>query len=98
METFSDLVNAPTPVLVDFYAEWCQPCKTMAHVLKQVKEMQGDNLRIIKIDVDKNPSITLHYSVQMVPTLMVFRQGKQLWRQSGLLNASELNRIVELLS
>ena len=97
METFVDLINAPTPVLVDFFAEWCTPCKTMSTILKQLKEKQGDALRIIKIDIDRNPSVTLHYSVQAVPTLMIFKDGKQLWRQSGVVDATSLNHIVEML-
>ena len=96
METFSDLINAQTPVLVDFFAEWCSPCKAMTSILRQVKETQEDNLRIIKIDVDKNPGVAMHYTVQAVPTLMIFKHGKQMWRQSGVIDASELNRIVEM--
>ena len=96
METFSDLINAQTPVLVDFFAEWCTPCKTMTSVLRQVKDLQEDNLRIIKVDVDKNPGVAVHYTVQAVPTLMIFKQGRQMWRQSGVIDATELNRIVEM--
>ena len=96
METFSDLINAKTPVLVDFFAEWCTPCKTMTSVLRQVKDLQEDNLRIIKVDVDKNPGVAVHYTVQAVPTLMIFKQGRQMWRQSGVIDATELNRIVEM--
>lgn len=97
MESFSDLINnSNTPVLVDFFAEWCGPCKTMAPVLKQVKDMQGENVRIVKIDVDKNQSAAMHYAIQSVPTLMIFKNGKQVWRQSGVINATELNKIIDM--
>ena len=95
METFADLISSPVPVLVDVYAEWCAPCKSMAPVLKQLKEMQGDNIRIVKIDIDKNPQIACHYVVQSVPTLLIFKNGKQLWRQSGVMGAVELNKVIE---
>ena len=78
METFADLISSPTPVLVNVFAEWCAPCKIMAGILKKVKETQGDSLRIIKIDIDKNMN------------------RKQLWRQSGVIEANELNKIVEM--
>ncbi|MCI5743662.1 thioredoxin family protein [Phocaeicola faecicola] len=96
MENFSDLICSPTPVLVDIFAEWCAPCNTMSAVLKKVKEIQGDALRIIKVDIDKNPQLACHYTVSTVPTLMIFKNGKQLWRQSGVINVRELNKIIEL--
>jgi thioredoxin 1 len=83
-------------VLVDFWAEWCGPCKAMAPILKQVKDIQGDKVRIIKVDVDKNNALAMKYSIQSVPTLMIFKNGKQLWRQSGVIEANELNKIVEM--
>lgn len=98
MENFSDLICSPTPVLVDIFAEWCAPCNTMSAVLKKVKEIQGDALRIIKVDIDKNPQLARHYTVSTVPTLMIFKNGKQLWRQSGVINVRELNKIIELLN
>ena len=96
METFADLISSATPVLVDVFAEWCAPCKIMAGILKKVKETQGDSLRIIKIDIDKNMNIAQHYAISSVPTLMIFKNGKQLWRQSGVIEANELNKIVEM--
>lgn len=97
MESFHELISSSeTPVLVDFFAEWCGPCKTMSPILKQVKDMQGDKVRIIKVDVDKNNALAMQYSIQSVPTLMIFKKGKQLWRQSGVINAGELNKIVEM--
>ena len=97
METFYELISSSdVPVIVDFFAEWCGPCKTMSPILKQVKDMQGDKVRIVKVDVDKNKTLAMQYSIQSVPTLMIFKNGKQLWRQSGVINAGELNKIVEM--
>ncbi len=97
METFNELISSSdVPVIVDFFAEWCGPCKTMSPILKQVKDIQGDKVRIVKVDVDKNNALTMQYSIQSVPTLMIFKNGKQMWRQSGVINAGELNKIVEM--
>lgn len=96
METFADLILSPTPVLVDVFAEWCRPCKIMTGILKKVKEIQGDSLRIIKIDIDKNLDIAQQYAISSIPTLMIFKNGKQLWRQSGIIEANELNKIIEM--
>ena len=96
METFKDLISTHVPVVVDFYAEWCNPCKAMSAILLQVKEAKGDAIRIVKINVDKNRSIAIKYSIQTIPTLMIFKDGKQLWRQSGVINANELIKIVEM--
>ena len=83
-------------MLVDVFAEWCMPCKIMTGILKKVKDVQGDSLRIIKIDIDKNQNIAQHYAISSVPTLMIFKNGKQLWRQSGVIEANELNKIIEM--
>lgn len=96
MESFKQLISSSTPVLVDFYADWCSPCKTMSTILVKVKEIQSDKIRIIKINVDKNRATALRYSIQSVPTLMIFKDGKQLWRQSGVVGADELNRIIDM--
>ena len=88
--TFSEMINSDKPVLVDFFAEWCGPCKTMAPILKQVKDEVQDNASIIKIDVDRNQHTASNYQVNSVPTLMLFKQGKVLWRQSGVLPKNEL--------
>jgi thioredoxin 1 len=88
--TFTEIINADKPVLVDFFAEWCGPCKTMAPILKQVKDEVQDNASIIKIDVDKNQQTAMAYQVNSVPTLILFKQGKVLWRQSGVLQKNEL--------
>ena len=90
METFNDVINSGTLVLVDFYATWCQPCKMMHPVLEQVKGELGDRIRIIKIDVDKQSATANQYRIQSVPTLMLFKQGEVLWRTSGAMQRAEL--------
>jgi thioredoxin 1 len=87
---FSDLINGEKPVLVDFYATWCGPCKYQAPILEEVAKEVGDKARIIKIDVDKNQAISKAYQVRGVPTLMIFKQGKVVWRTSGVKQKSEL--------
>ncbi|MEX1188493.1 MAG: thioredoxin [Bacteroidia bacterium] len=94
MDKFSELIKSETPLLVDFSAEWCGPCKMMAPILKQVAGALGDKVRIIKVDVDKNPQAAAAYKIQGVPTLILFKSGKQLWRQSGVLQAGELSKII----
>lgn len=93
-ETFSTLIHSDTPVLVDFFAEWCGPCKMMAPVFEQVKQSFGHQLRIIKIDIDKNPQVASAYQIVSVPTLVLFRNGKTLWRQSGAMHAAQLENII----
>ena len=88
------MINSDTPVLVDFSAEWCGPCKMMAPILKQAKDSLGDKVRIIKVDIDRNPEAAQFYQVQGVPTLILFRKGQVLWRQSGVLPASTLVQVV----
>ena len=82
--TFQEIINSKTPVLVDFSAEWCGPCKMLAPILKEVKDEMGDSAQIIKVDVDRNPEAAAHFQIQGVPTLILFKEGKQLWRQSGV--------------
>lgn len=94
MSSFSDIINQDKPVLVDFFAEWCGPCKMMNPILKDVKKDLGDTISIIKIDVDKNQALANKYQVRGVPTLMLFKFGKQLWRQSGLLQKDEIIKVV----
>lgn len=94
MSKFSDLITKDKLVLVDFFAEWCGPCKMMAPVLKQVKDNLGDRVSIIKIDVDKNQSLAAKYQVRGVPTLMLFKNGEQVWRQSGVLQKDDLINII----
>ncbi len=88
--TFNEIIQSEKPVLVDFFAEWCGPCKTMAPILKDVKDTVGESVTIIKVDVDKNPQAARHYQVQGVPTLILFQNGKPLWRQSGVVPKANL--------
>jgi thioredoxin 1 len=92
---FSELINDSKPVLVDFSAEWCGPCKMMAPVLKQVKESVGDTATILKIDVDKNRQLADAWKISGVPTLILFKEGKVLWRQSGVVSAQMLRNVIQ---
>lgn len=96
--SFSDIINSKTPVLVDFSADWCGPCKMLAPILKQVKEELGDTLKIVKIDVDKNQLLSTKYQVRGVPTMLLFKNGKQMWRQSGLLQKNDIIDVVRRFS
>ncbi len=93
--TFNELIQSEKPVLVDFFATWCGPCKTMAPILKDVKLEIGDTASIFKVDVDKNPEAASAYQVQGVPTLILFKKGKVLWRQSGVVPKSGLVGIIK---
>lgn len=98
MASFSDLINSTKPVLVDFFATWCGPCKTMSPILEEVKHKLGDSATIVKIDVDKSPGTASSFQVQGVPTLILFKQGKILWRQSGVVPAAQLERVIRQYS
>ena len=94
MATFQEILNDSKPVLVDFFAEWCGPCKVMAPELKKLVDMHGDSLRVIKVDVDKNPEAAARYGIQGVPTLILFKEGRQLWRKSGAMSAAQLSGVL----
>jgi thioredoxin 1 len=95
MSSFNDIINSDKPVLIDFSAEWCQPCRMMPPILKEVKNNLGDSIRILKIDVDKNPAIAQKYQIRSVPTLMIFKNGQVLFNQPGVVPANQLTEIVK---
>lgn len=94
MEKLNDIISGSKPVLVDFYAQWCGPCKTMTPILEALKQEMGDCIRIIKIDVDKNNTIAATYTIHSVPTLILFKNGNVLWRASGVHPLHELKEII----
>jgi len=94
MSNFSNIINSEKPVLVDFFATWCGPCQMLAPILKEVKDSLGERISIIKIDVDKNQQIASQYQVRGVPTMILFQNGKQLWRQSGVLSKEDMIKII----
>lgn len=92
--TFNEIINKDSIVLVDFFAEWCGPCKMMAPILEDVKNQLKDQITILKVDVDKNQAIAQKLQVRGVPTLVMYKSGKQLWRQSGVVQSSDLIQII----
>ena len=90
MEKFNEMINGEQLTLVDFFATWCGPCKMMHPFLEQLKEKMGDDIRILKVDVDKNEALSMQYRIQSVPTLMLFKKGEMLWRQSGAMSLNDL--------
>ena len=95
MENFFDIIGSKSLTLVDFYATWCGPCKAMHPVLEQLKTQAGNRVRIIKLDVDRARSVAEQYGIMAVPTLMLFREGKVLWRQSGAMPLADLMNVTE---
>lgn len=92
---FNSIINSKKPVLVDFYADWCGPCKQMPPILKQVKDELKEQVRIIKVDVDKNPNIATKYQIRSIPTIMLFKNGEMKWSGMGVRPAMELKNIVQ---
>ncbi len=94
MANFKEIINGDTPVLVDFFATWCGPCQTMVPILAELAKESGDKLRILKVDIDKNPDAARIWNVRGVPTFILFRKGKSVWRASGAMPKSELQRAI----
>ena len=93
-ETFREIINGDKPVFVDFYADWCGPCKMMAPVVEEFSKEMGDRVRVLKVDVDRNPRAAQAYQIQGVPTMMLFRNGKVLWREAGVAPGHVLRQVV----
>lgn len=93
--SFNDLIQSETPVLIDFYADWCGPCIAMGPVLKQLASEMGEKVKIIKIDVDSNQAIAMKLNVQGIPTFMLFKSGELLWRRSGMMSKEQLKHMIE---
>ena len=97
MEKFNEMINGEQLTLVDFFATWCGPCKMMHPILEQLKEKMGDDIRILKVDVDKYEALSMQYRIQSVPTLMLFKKGEMLWRQSGAMSLNDLMQKISQL-
>lgn len=92
--SFESIINSEIPVVVDFFATWCGPCKSQSAQLEQLKKMMGDSVKIVKIDIDKNQKLSRKFQIQSVPTLLIYKNRKNVFRKSGLLPSSELQKII----
>lgn len=95
--SFADLIASKTPTIIDFFATWCGPCRMVGPILEDLKSDLGEDIRIYKIDVDQNPSLASQYNVRSVPTLMIFKNGKLQWRESGVRSKAELKRVIQTM-
>ena len=93
-ETFGEIIEGNKPVLIDFTAEWCGPCKMMKPILEELRQRMGDKIRILKIDIDRSPVVSDAFNIQSVPTLMLIQKRNILWRQSGVMQANQLEKII----
>lgn len=94
-QSFSEVIKGETPVLVDFYADWCGPCKMMPPILKELKSAMGGAIHIIKIDTEKNADVAIRYNVRGIPNLVLFKEGKVIWQQAGVIQMPQLQQIIE---
>lgn len=95
MANFKDIIQSEKPVLIDFYADWCAPCKMMPPILQEVKNQLGEDIKIIKINTETNQELSVKYGIRSIPTLMLFHQGKEVWRQAGVLQASQIIEMIK---
>nr|WP_294989435.1 thioredoxin [uncultured Sediminibacterium sp.] len=93
--SFEKIISSEKPVLVDFYADWCGPCRMMPPVLKEVKDRLGDQVQVFKVNVDEHADVAAHFQVSSIPTLMIFKKGQLLWRETGVKNAGQLQQLLQ---